>query len=105
VNLVVGLLALLILSTNVCKSGVSTASCRSRSELRICAPGMHPRKKVGMVDTLRLARSVSCPECCNRVKPFILEKIIRDIGRGDETATRVQCPVCEHVFQVFKEDA
>ena len=49
----------------------------------------------------RLAITVSCPECCYDVKPFIVEFT----ADPDKPRVRVQCPrdECQHTFDVFRD--
>jgi hypothetical protein len=50
----------------------------------------------------RLAVSVSCPECCYRVRPIIL----MFNADPDRAHVHVQCPreECQRIFDVYKDD-
>lgn len=54
-----------------------------------------------MVETLRLARTVTCPYCYVQVKPFVQGPATEDT-RGKKTV-KVKCPrdECQEVFQAY----
>lgn len=57
-----------------------------------------------MVETMRLARTLACPECCTQVKPFVMGPAGED-GKGRKTV-KVRCPrdECGEIFQAYNDE-
>jgi len=56
------------------------------------------------METLRLNRTIACPDCCVPVKPFVMGPVGED-ARGRKTV-KVKCPrpECNMIFLAYKDE-
>lgn len=55
------------------------------------------------METLRLNRTMSCPDCCYAVKPFVIGRVGEDRNGRKMVAVKCPRPECEAIFQAFEE--